>query len=133
MNLRNFSLKKQLGLSFGCLLLLLLFISSLAINRLVRSENEAKVSNYLSRVELLLVNKEVDHLSWIQAVSNFLLDSRQQRLTVETDAHQCKLGRWLYDEQQQKQLFDIIPESKALIERFKQEHQQLHESAKEIT
>jgi len=130
---RNLSLKKQLGLSFGCLLLLLLFISSLAINRLVSSENEAKISNYLSGVELLLLNKEVDHLSWIQAVSNFLLDSRQQRLSVQTDDHQCKLGRWLYDEQLQKQLFHILPESRALVARFKQEHQKLHESAKEIT
>ncbi len=133
MKIRNFSLGVQLSLGFGLVLLLLVLVAVTAVSRVKAIEQEAELTMYLDEVHTLLVNKEVDHLSWLQGVTGFLFDKTQQHLTVQTDDHKCKMGRWLYDTQAQERFLKTIPEARKLISRLKKEHEQLHETAKGIT
>ncbi len=131
--IRNFSLGMQLSLGFGLVLLLLVLVAVTAVTRINTMQKEAEVSRYLDDIDMLLVNKEVDHLSWLQGVTGFLFDKTQQQLTVQTDDHKCKMGKWLYDAQSQKKFQEAIPEVQPIISRLKEEHARLHVAARGIT
>lgn len=132
MNIRNFSLGTQLTLGFCFVLLLFGIVTFTAISGINQLQKEAEHSYYLNGVNTLLVHKEVDHLSWIQGVTRFLFDNSKEKLGVATDDHQCKLGKWLFNTEAQKELSQHVPESTGMISQLEEHHKQLHNSAAEI-
>ncbi len=132
MKIRNFSLGTQMSLGFGLVLLLLLLVAVTAVTRINTMQEETGLNQYLAGIDELLMSKEVDHLSWLQGVTGFLLDKNQQRLTVQTDDHKCKMGKWLYNDEIQEEFKSRVPDGQALLARLKDEHGQLHKAAKGI-
>ncbi|MCB0283018.1 MAG: CZB domain-containing protein [Calditrichaeota bacterium] len=79
------------------------------------------------QVEKLFLHKEIDHLKWIAAVKNAIIDG-SSRINVEKDPHKCALGQWLYGSQR-KLIEEEIP---TLIQKFisiERPHAALHQSA----
>jgi methyl-accepting chemotaxis protein len=77
-----------------------------------------------------MVEKEVDHLNWVNKVQDLFL-SNGEKLTVQTDYTQCGLGKFLYGEKA-AEMAKKDSRIAALLEEIKTPHIHLHESAVHI-
>ena len=101
MRWKNLSLKVKFALGFGSLIGILAIVgawSTLGIGTIVGNASEVIDGNKL-RGEM--VQREVDHLQWAGKVNELLTDDAVTELNVQTDSHQCRLGKWFYGEGRQ--------------------------------
>ena len=77
-----------------------------------------------------LAEKEGDHLKWANAVLEYLAGGAAE-LKVQTNDHLCGLGKFLYGEQG-RNAAQSDPEMARLLEKIKEPHLHLHESAVKI-
>jgi methyl-accepting chemotaxis protein len=77
-----------------------------------------------------LAEKETDHLAWANQVMAVFAENRA-KLDVQTDPHQCGLGKFL-DGPKAQQAAASDPELGRLFKEIAQPHEQLHQSAFEI-
>lgn len=75
-----------------------------------------------------MLEKEIDHHMWISNVEALFLNSDVTELSVETDHHECALGKWLYSEEVQQMTADDPELSEALAELY-EPHEKMHSSA----
>ncbi len=81
---------------------------------------------------LFLAEKEVDHLKWINEVLAYLAASDHTKpLNVQTSSRLCGLGKFLYGEDGNR-IAASDPELARLIEKIKEPHARLHQSAVHI-
>ncbi len=78
-----------------------------------------------------LLQREVDHLNWVQKASGFLSDETVSTLNVEQDPHKCGFGAWYYSDARQ-QAEAGIPEIAAALSQIEEPHSKLHQSAVEL-
>ncbi len=112
---------------------LLLFVATtvwtlMGITGIVREGMEVAGGNQL-RGELL--QREVDHLNWAQAVSRFVFDDRIKELNVQLDHRQCGFGKWYYGEGRKK-AEALLPGLQEILAAIEEPHRRLHESAAEL-
>ena len=79
---------------------------------------------------VFLVEKETDHLKWIQKISEALLGNLPQ-IDVITDPNKCNLGQWIYGEKG-RLVSQYGSEFKKLMDELVTVHAELHKSAAEI-
>ncbi len=78
-----------------------------------------------------IVERELDHIKWVNQVNEFLNNDQVTKLTVETDYHKCKFGQFYYGKFR-KNAEKLIPELIPVLKQIEAPHIQLHESAIEI-
>jgi len=78
-----------------------------------------------------LRDKKLDHLGWVGAVKDVLIDTSKSATGVQADPHKCQLGLWLYSDDTKKRMQED-PEFGALVQNIYEPHAALHESAMEI-
>ncbi|MBN2508954.1 MAG: CZB domain-containing protein [Spirochaetales bacterium] len=124
-------LSTKLLSGFVSLIVLVIIISSLSIVRFIQlgrlSASAVKEGNSKS----FAFQKEIDHLTWINDVSDLFLLDHVHTLDVETDPTRCGLGEWIYGQEMQDEA-RRDPELKALLDALKVPHKALHESAVRI-
>jgi CHASE3 domain sensor protein len=126
---------RKIALGFGILLLLMLggmFASNLGIHGVVRDARSVIDGNALRSV---IAENEVDHLNWARKLEALLTDPAQRIFDpaqIQTDAHQCNLGKWLEDPQGRARAERLAPELASLFKELEAPHAQLHQSADEI-
>ncbi|MCK9297275.1 MAG: CZB domain-containing protein, partial [Desulfobulbaceae bacterium] len=128
MNWKDLTIGKKIILGYSIILLLLLVlgvINYLGVGTIVSNAGEVIKGNSLNA---LVTQKEVDHLTWASQVNALLNDSKVSKLEVETDDHQCGLGKWLYSDQR-KEAEKLIPSLVPLLKKIEEPHRVLHESA----
>ncbi len=82
-------------------------------------------------LDTFLVQKQNDHLQWMQEVLNVFARDKTVRVTVETDPAKCGLGQWMYSpEVRDKAASD--PEFKRLLQDMAGPHEKLHQSVVRI-
>ncbi len=121
------TIARRIGLSFS-LIVLLMIVTCVCIFFAVQTvRHESEDASQYQAWRRLLIEKEVDHLAWTNALNaTFLL--KQPKVTVQTDDHLCAMGKWLFGEQA-KQLIAEDPASKPLLDNLIQLHEQLHQTA----
>ncbi len=80
--------------------------------------------------DTFMVEKEVDHLQWIEKVQELFVRN-QKTLDVQLDHTKCGLGKFLHGEES-KELAKSNPRLAGLLEAMKEPHKHLHESGAEI-
>jgi|GEM_PF-1042519 len=128
MDWKNLTIGKKIILGYSVILLLLLVLgvfNYLGVGTIVRNADEVISGNSLDG---LITQKEVDHLKWASQVNALLTDSTVTELKVETDDHNCGLGRWLYGEER-KEAEKLVPSLVPLLKKIEEPHRVLHESA----
>ena len=75
-----------------------------------------------------MLQREIDHLHWVNKVSALLNDDTVTHLEVETDPHKCGFGQWYYGEGRQR-AEQLVPQIKSLLAQIEEPHQRLHASA----
>ncbi len=128
---KNLGVGKRIGIGFGSVLAILGLValwSVLGIGGIVGNAREVIDGN---KLKSLVIEKEVDHLNWVNQVSALLTDDEVTELTVQTDDHKCAFGKWLYGEERDV-AEQLVPALKGLLKDVEEPHQELHASAIEI-
>lgn len=118
---------KRIGIGFAVVLLLLMVIAAIGYYTISNIVFLATTVKQSLEKNIFVVEKEVDHLKWMQGLDLYLLIN--QEFIGQLDHHQCNFGKWLYSEEVQ-QMND--PELKKILKKIEIPHQQLHESAQKI-
>ncbi len=129
--MKNWTVGKKITFGFGFVVLALAGVSLwsvVGVGTIVKNAEEVIGGNVL-RGEM--VQREVDHLSWANAVNALLNDDSVTELCVETDPHNCAFGQWYYGEGRQH-AEELVPEIAGDLRAIESWHDQLHASAAEI-
>ena len=78
-----------------------------------------------------LVEKQNDHLRWMQQVLNVFAHDEMNRIEVETDPTQCGLGQWMNSPEIQQKAQNE-PEFGRLLRAMVRPHERLHQSVKQM-
>ncbi|MFW5782178.1 MAG: methyl-accepting chemotaxis protein [Candidatus Muiribacteriaceae bacterium] len=111
--------------SITLLVMILLFFSTLSM-----VEKGMQKQHEYDEYEKFFIRKMVDHNSWMKNLTLHALNASYNEKVI-LDHKSCSLGRFIYG----KEVRDLIedhPEIGSIIEKMKQPHFELHESAKEI-
>jgi methyl-accepting chemotaxis protein len=131
MKWRDISLKYKLYTGFGIIVFFLVtiaIISVFGIQSIIKNGKEVILGNQIKRN---IVERELDHVKWVNRVNEFLNNDLVNKLNVETDYHKCKFGQFYYGKLR-KDAETFIPELIPVLKQVEEPHIQLHESAKEI-
>ena len=131
MNWRDLSISKKILVGLGSIMILLILVggwSLQGINRMVGNGLEVVDGNKL-RGEIL--QREVDHLNWVNRVSAFISDEKVTEIGVQLDHTQCGLGKWFYGEGR-RQAEALVPALRTALSDLEEPHRKLHESAQKI-
>ena len=122
---------KKIALGFAGVMFLILaasLVNLAGVRRIIREAKEVVAGNEL---QATLMHREVDHLNWVTTLSTELA-KQAGAITVETNDHNCKLGKWLYG-QGLKDAVALDPDLAPLFTKLEADHAALHETAKAIT
>ncbi|MBF0421694.1 MAG: CZB domain-containing protein [Magnetococcales bacterium] len=131
MGWKHLSLGKKIMVSIGSVLIILLGVSGWSlrgIDTMVANGLEVVNGNKL-RGELL--QREVDHLNWVNRVSTFINDEKSTEIGVQLDHTQCAFGKWYYGDGR-KHAEELVPGLQPILKEIEEPHKRLHQSAVNI-
>jgi methyl-accepting chemotaxis protein len=131
MSWKNWSLKVKLGAGFGGILLFLMSICLVGYLKMGSMASYVADSVYVNELDKELLQREVDHLRFLEKMSSFFIDENISFMKVKTDDRACNLGKWLYGKGAEIAV-EKYPEITILLTRMKKPHAEIHHSAKEI-
>ncbi len=131
MRWKDILLGRKVLIGIGAVLVLLTLVALWALSGITRIVHEGAEMAAGNRLRGELLQREVDHLNWAQAVSRFAYDSTARDLKVELDPTQCGFGRWYYGDGR-KQAEAMLPRLKPVLDSIDDPHRRLHESAARI-
>jgi methyl-accepting chemotaxis protein len=127
----NLSLRNKI-LASSSLLLILFILNNIwsidGINTILYDGTQVIDGNKL-RGNIL--QREIDHLNWVQKVGNFVTDDKINILKVQTDPKKCAFGKWYYG-QGAEDARKLLPGLSSLLKEIEAPHNHLHESATRI-
>jgi methyl-accepting chemotaxis protein len=125
---KNLKIGNKLGLGFGLVLVLLAGLSWYNYSSFQSIAEMAEITKEAADNRAFAIEKEVDHLKWMSALSDLFLSHTVTEVAVQTDDHKCGLGKWVYSEET-RQMCAEDPELAAIVEKIKEPHLRLHSSA----
>ena len=128
MSWKDLTIGKKIGVGFGVVLALLVVVGVMSysgVGDIVNNATEVIDGNKLNGE---LAQKEVDHLNWMNKVSELLTDDKVTSLDVQTDDHKCGFGLWLFGDGR-KQAEQLVPSLAPLFKDIEAPHHKLHQSA----
>ena len=131
MSLKTLTIGKKITLGYAVILILLIVVGVLnyaGVGSIVNNAAEVIDGNKLTS---MLVQREVDHLKWVEKVNALLTDASVTELEVQTDDHKCGMGKWLYGPER-KQAEKLLPSLIPILKSLEEPHRILHETAIDI-
>lgn len=128
---KDLRVSTKLAVGFGLTSLLAAALGGWTLHSLDRLEDSSQRASDVARLRTEMVEREIDHLHWATKVNSLWTDANSSTLDLQTRAHQCDLGRWLYSSQRQK-AEQLVAELKPLLAQLEEPHERLHESAEQI-
>lgn len=119
---------QKIGIGFGIVVILLAAISIWGVRGIGTIVTDAKEMIAGNKLRGIIAQREVDHLKWVNSLSEFLTDDTMLELTIQTDDHQCGLGKWLYGEERVA-AENLVPGLSKTLKDIEEPHRRLHESA----
>ncbi|MEA1979566.1 MAG: methyl-accepting chemotaxis protein [candidate division Zixibacteria bacterium] len=131
MSWKDLKIGKKLYIGFGVILALVVVISLYNYVGFTDIGEKSRDAQIACGNQAFAIEKEVDHLKWMEAVSELFLDDNINKITVTTDDHKCGLGKWMYSEETQKMKAND-PQLASILDKIEEPHRKLHTSAIEI-
>ncbi len=131
MKWKDLKIAKKLYIGFGIVLVLLVVIGGYNYISFTNIEMHSKNAQEAFGNQAFAIASEVDHLEWLHDLSNLFLDENVKEVSVETDDHKCKLGKWLYSEES-KAMAAKDPKLASILDKLKAPHKRLHSSAEQV-
>ena len=129
--LKNLTVGKKISLGFAVVLVMLLFIgiaSFIGVRGMRRNVYSVIEKN---EIAANLAQKEIDHLNWVNKVSEVLLDGDTKSIDVETNPQNCGFGKWYYGDGR-KEALDHMPTLLQFMTEIETPHKKLHASVVEL-
>jgi methyl-accepting chemotaxis protein len=118
---------KRIGLGFTLILILATVNAFLASVFLTYSNTFTGQLKEGLEKNIFIVEREVDHLKWVQGLDLYLLANQPFR--GQLDETKCGFGQWLNIQKVQK---TTDPDLKQLLKKIEQSHRNLHQSARTV-
>lgn len=131
MHWKDLKLAYKLLTGFGLITVLLVVISIWGVNGVGVIVYDAKEVINGNEIRGEMVQKEVDHLNWVTALTGYLSNGGKDSLNIQTDAHLCGFGKWYYGDGR-KNAEKLYPGLASIFPKIEQPHFDLHNSAIEI-
>ena len=131
MRLKDLSITAKLLFSFGTVLFFLTVITTVCWLRFGSITSAMDHAGYSAHLNKEILVREIDHLKFMNTAGRFFSDPALQAMQVQTDDHQCALGKWLYGSER-KTAEQYIPALASLLQKLEQPHALLHDSVKQI-
>jgi len=131
MNWKNMKIGMKLSMGFGIVLVLLLAISGYSYLGFSKVDHLVHEAVELGEGNEFMLEKQIDHLNWVNKLSDLIFKDSVTSVQLETDDHKCGFGKWLYGEDVKK-LTAKDEGLASLLDEIKAPHRQLHESATNI-
>ncbi|HAT48773.1 MAG: CZB domain-containing protein [Nitrospirae bacterium] len=128
---KNLSIGKKVGIGIGIVLLLIIMTGAWSVSGIGEIVGNGMVVAEGNRLRGEILQREVDHLNWVNKVSAFINDPTVKDLDVQLDPKQCGFGKWYYGEGRKK-AEELVPILAPLLAAVEKPHQMLHESADKI-
>ena len=122
---------KKIGLGFGALLIVLSIVAGWSIYGVSGIVNNASEVIAGNKLRSLIAQKEVDHLNWVNEVSELLTNDNIAKLDVQIDHTKCGFGKYLYGKER-KDADILVPGLKELHKAIEEPHSRLHKTAGDI-
>lgn len=122
---------KKIYIASGSILLLLFIVVCWSVLGLTK--NLGEIINFSSGAGLRseLQQREVDHLNWAKALTNFITNENAGELTIQLDHTQCGFGKWYYGDGR-KEAEKMLPSLASDLLAIEEPHKKLHGSAHRI-
>lgn len=91
----KWSIVRKVVVGFACLMLAAVLILGVSVRSLGVLESSAQIAQMATEADLFLVERHVDHLTWVHGLSQHLLTGSE--FTGNLQADECKFGKWLKD------------------------------------
>ncbi len=128
---KNLKIGVKLGLGFGIVLAVLATVGVFNYTGFLGIGEKSALAQNACNNRAFAIEKEVDHLNWMTQLMDLFLDEDITEVSVQTDDHKCGLGKWLYSEETGRLAADD-PVLADIIEKIKEPHRRLHQSAVHI-
>ncbi|ABM60961.1 methyl-accepting chemotaxis protein [Halorhodospira halophila] len=128
--LANWPVRYKLGISFGLIVILMGTSGLLSHWALQDTANENRDAMAYMEQSAMLVEREVEHLSWTNELADsFLLE---ETFTGELDFTSCAFGEWFYDYQGSEHYESASEALREAVDGLEQPHIALHEVGERI-
>ncbi len=129
--MNNLKLRSKLIAGFAIMIILISVVSILSILRFGEIARLGSTAVEENGRRAFALSREIDHLNWINDVSDLFLLEEVHHLEVETDWTKCGLGEWIYGGEMEA-LTAADAELSRLIGEIKPPHERLHKTAVSI-
>lgn len=121
------TIARKIGLSFVLIVILMVMTAVSVLSSVQTVKREEHHASEFEAWSRLLIEKEVDHLAWVNALNNTFLQ-HQPKVTVQTDDHKCGMGKWLFGDEA-KELASEDQQCEQILKTLVELHRYLHQSA----
>lgn len=128
---KNMTVGMKITCGMGLVLVLLFAVGYISFTGMGKTVDNAKEVIYGNELDALMTQKEVDHLNWVKALTNFLTNESIKTLDIQLDHMQCGFGGWLYGDSR-KEAEKRVKGLSSILKDIEEPHHQLHESARNI-
>jgi methyl-accepting chemotaxis protein len=122
--------KKLIG-GFGVVLFFTVIIGIVAYSSIVKVVHLNQQVTKMDDLRRFLVEKEVDHLSWVEQLADTILTGEEFK--AQRDWHKCGIGKWYYGVKDSSEYSNASGEFKRILDSFEEQHIKLHKSADAVT
>ena len=123
---------KKLFSSFAAVLVLLAVVGIVGYEGIVFLNESAVHLDQRSSLAQNMAQKEIDHLNWVNKVTELLNNEKITTLDVQTDDRLCAFGQWLYGEGRE-QAVAMVPSLAPILSKIEDPHRRLHQTAIKIS
>jgi methyl-accepting chemotaxis protein len=125
------TLGRKLAIGFGLVFLGLLIVWGLGYTGVSGLLKDADLVIKGNRLDLMLAQREVDHLNWANKLGALIIEGDTGGLELQLDDHKCAFGQWLYGEGR-KEAERLLPQLAPSLKEVEAPHRELHQSAEKI-
>ncbi|MBF0383440.1 MAG: CZB domain-containing protein [Magnetococcales bacterium] len=127
----NLSLGKKILVGIGTVLLLLVVVGGWSLKGIGQMVDDGIEVVEGNRLKGEILQREVDHLNWVNRVSTFINDETITDIGVQLDHTKCGFGKWYYGDGR-RHAQELVPALTPVLASVGEPHKLLHESAQQI-
>ncbi len=128
---RKKSIAFKLYLGFGLVIAALIIVAAAGIHGITSASQSTESMLEAAKIDKMMLERQVDHLHWVEKVSMFVTNSKRKTLDVGKDPKECKLGQLMYGPKR-SYLEKTVPGIGDLFKAMEKPHDQIHYSAKAL-
>ncbi len=124
----DLSVKSKFIIGIALIIAVTICSSTLSLYTLKNVEENSRKVEISSNIKAIMLDREIKHLQWVKDLSIFILDTKIEKLSLQTDPTKCAFGTWFYGNDR-KEAEKIFPEIIAPLRNIEDPHKTLHASA----